>query len=1571
MSTLRLADFAPRKSKEADWMIPDTNKPGYKKVVDEDLKATANKIYEAQIGEVAKELLRYQRDMEKMYNVVLGQIDNGLKEKIKAHDKWDTASKSKCVITLLSILRDICFQGNRTKVHPPLNFIRALRKLICTRQRTTNDCAGYVKSTIEAYEVFKSLGGSIVCPALTMHLLDDSKDISYTDYTEMSPEERSLIDIQVEQCFLAALIIEGSDTDTSTLKETLENDYCLGTKNYPTTTTKALDMLNHFKNTKKPNRSSSNKSQSNSNKHRNQKRQLSSNEAAEDSTTLVTKGETPNPAELNSRQLLLNAIARDDVFESDHFSFFQYGVLSDAQQHSNSDHSSPPVVSDPDNWMYWNAHNWSPSPDNNDDSSACSFDNRTEHSSNTSAPYTVRTASEQASPGHDMHASIPPASTELPTTVEFCTPNEDISTLTSVFLPPPPHRWRSETPQRADDYMDLIDLFDPPPHAEGQTNDAEQQQQEPRSGASHAPTIKEWNNAVNAKQTTNFKYSEPVQRLLAQHTTGAVDPAWILLDSESSINLICNKAMVKNIRVSPNARYMNIHCNSGVARTNLIAELPGFGTVWFYEKGIANVLSLALVTDRYRVTMDSAVDNALHVHRRSGHGTRRFKRSQCNLYYSDTKQDHLNVLAITTSKGIKELYSSLDLRRARKARDLQERLGLPTTEDFIRVIDNNLIKNIAVTRRDVKMMGEIYGPHAGVVKGRTVRRTPGHVREDITEAPQSILDNYSNIVLCIDIFTINGVQFLHSISRHIRARTAKAIADQKKPTLMRAVKAIIGHYISRGFKVTQIHGDNQFKCLRDDLLGMKPPIQLHCVPAGQHEPTVERSNRTVKENVRSIFTSLPIKRLPKRCLIELVYAVTFWLNCRTTGVSPTISARELLTGNVFDANEVRFQYMEYIQAHHRDTDNTMKPRADNAVYMRPTGSLAGGFFAYDVNTGQLIRRQTGVSLPMPDAVIKRLEGIAKAESMPQGLVFGYQQGLTTILDLHTEDPVGDDNDATDGSYNPADDDSHQSNQPSDESVALGFIDEARAIAESNDPIEQDHTVAELQQDETEQADTDTEHSPNSDNEEERGDEATEATAEPAPRPNLWPRVARTHNKYGADDGFEPSLHTRSFFTAGYTEAISRICEEHSMLMLVAAAIEHYNNIEATHSTKQYGVRQGIKIFGEEGVNAVLKELKQFHDRGVISMIDPKMMTREMVQQALPYLMFLKRKRDNSVKGRGCADGQRQREYINKEDATSPTVSLYALILSCLIDAIEQRNVATADIPGAFLQTEMPDDENVYIRLDRMMAELLCRVDPKLYTKYISGKGGKKVLFGRAKKAIHGTLRAALLFWEKLSGKLIDWGYKLNPYDACTANKVINQAQCTIVWHVDDLKISHRDLKVVDQVINDLNTEFGKTAPLTVTRGKIHDYVGMTIDYTREGQVTFSMFNYLEEILENLPAELDGCESATPARDHLFKVNDESPALSEKLSEQFHHYVAKLLYMAKRARPDIQTAVAFLCTRVKGPDQDDLKKLRRVMSYLKETPFLPLVLGWDQTGSIYWHVDAAFAVHKDMRSNSGG
>jgi hypothetical protein len=202
-------------------------------------------------------------------------------------------------------------------------------------------------------------------------------------------------------------------------------------------------------------------------------------------------------------------------------------------------------------------------------------------------------------------------------------------------------------------------------------------------------------------------------------------------------------------------------------------------------------------------------------------------------------------------------------------------------------------------------------------------------------------------------------------------------------------------------------------------------------------------------------------------------------------------------------------------------------------------------------------------------------------------------------------------------------------------------------------------------------------------------------------------------------------------------------------------------------------------------------------------MDPAKLSQIDKKSALSYLMFLKEKCCGKIKGRGCADGRKQRDYISKDDASSPTVSLEALMLSCVIDAREGRDVATADIPGAFMQTKM--DQTVYMQIDGVMADLLIKINPALYGKYSVTERGKMVIYVRLKKALYGTITASLLFWKDLSATLIsEWGFKQNAYDWCMVNKVIDGKQFTILWHVDDMKLSHEDPGVVTHILELIN-----------------------------------------------------------------------------------------------------------------------------------------------------------------------
>jgi hypothetical protein len=127
--------------------------------------------------------------------------------------------------------------------------------------------------------------------------------------------------------------------------------------------------------------------------------------------------------------------------------------------------------------------------------------------------------------------------------------------------------------------------------------------------------------------------------------------------------------------------------------------------------------------------------------------------------------------------------------------------------------------------------------------------------------------------------------------------------------------------------------------------------------------------------------------------------------------------------------------------------------------------------------------------------------------------------------------------------------------------------------------------------------------------------------------------------------------------------------------------------------------------------------------------------------------------------------------------------------------------------------------------------------------------------------------------------------------------------------------------------------------------------------------------YIKAMIEEFPYEVPYCKK-TPWTERLFKVNEDSKKIEHQRKETFHTFVMKCMFLTKRARPDIEPAITFLSSRVKEPNEDDWNKLIRVLGYLKATIEDVLTLEADDTNTLTWYIDAAFAVHADMKSHTG-
>ena len=160
--------------------------------------------------------------------------------------------------------------------------------------------------------------------------------------------------------------------------------------------------------------------------------------------------------------------------------------------------------------------------------------------------------------------------------------------------------------------------------------------------------------------------------------------------------------------------------------------------------------------------------------------------------------------------------------------------------------------------------------------------------------------------------------------------------------------------------------------------------------------------------------------------------------------------------------------------------------------------------------------------------------------------------------------------------------------------------------------------------------------------------------------------------------------------------------------------------------------------------------------------------------------------------------------------------------------------------------------------------------------------------------------------------------------------------------------------------------------MKINRGMIHEYLGMTLDYSTRGEVKITMYNYIRDIVTDFKQyDSSNKNSHTPTANHLFKVRDDQKKLPESLAEVFHTFTARSLFTTKWSRPDIHTTVAFLTTRLLCPDDDNWTKLVRLIRYLRITLNLPLILSADSTNIVKWWVDGSFGFHPNTRSQTGG
>jgi hypothetical protein len=252
-----------------------------------------------------------------------------------------------------------------------------------------------------------------------------------------------------------------------------------------------------------------------------------------------------------------------------------------------------------------------------------------------------------------------------------------------------------------------------------------------------------------------------------------------------------------------------------VTRTSWVRDIPGYGEVWYNKAGIANILSLSKVKDKYRITCDSAKEKQFVVHKDDGE-KRFFKKSVNGLFYLDAKEASGTVLVATVEDN-KSRHTNREYSQATVARKLQNITGEPSARTFLKIVETNQLRDCPILRGDVLAADKSFRPNGGSLKGKKVRQGRIHVNPEYHQIPMTIMEKYRELTLCVDMMFVNKLPFLVTISRGIKFGTVESIKSRKLKELLTAIKSVKQLYALRGFKVTCTDVDNAFQPMRGDL----------------------------------------------------------------------------------------------------------------------------------------------------------------------------------------------------------------------------------------------------------------------------------------------------------------------------------------------------------------------------------------------------------------------------------------------------------------------------------------------------------------------------------------------------------------------------------------------------------------------------------------------------------------------------------------------------------------------------------------------------------------------------------
>ena len=879
------------------------------------------------------------------------------------------------------------------------------------------------------------------------------------------------------------------------------------------------------------------------------------------------------------------------------------------------------------------------------------------------------------------------------------------------------------------------------------------------------------------------------------------------------------------------------------------------------------------------------------------------------------------VAAYTTTVAENEkAYSKTEVTGARAARQLMRRLFYPPDSVLVKILAGGSMLNSPVTPHDVIRATQIYGKDVASLKGRTTYGGP--VKTDVLLVPKSLQREQH---VHADIFYWRGEQFILFVVKPIMMLLAQWLPVNKTAEVMIAgVNKLLGKVRSRGYVVEYISTDPEKALAKLD--GLVDAV-WETVGSRSHEEHVEREIRFVKERLRATEHGLPF-RVALRLIRWMVYGCLSAINATRIGDNG-ITPREAFTGVKMDyKRDLRVAFGDYAQVSvTTGKDNGPAARTVAAIALCPTGNYKGTVFWMDLKTLRELRADRWEPLPMPDIIVELLNQLADRDDI------GYRRRLIPAKPNRGRSGRSDASDIAplvqipvaikpptvpDGGAFPEED-------PVAVASGVGGVD---GVASGVDGVDGVAGGVEGVAGGVDGVAGDVAGG---------GDDADAVVEGDVGGVDVEGDVGG-----GGVPDFAGDIPTSD-------DVVRAMC---------ASLGTSYPGI----CIHRMSVAKALRKYGELAREASVSELKQLVEKPAFEFVLKSSLTNSQRKSIIRSSMFLKEKYADGklakLKARLVGGGDQQDKSLY-HDISSPTASLESIMITIAVGAAEDREFATCDVTGAFLEAMMPTEHQVYMSLEPAIAKMVVELYPET-EKYVCERGSITV---RLLRALYGCVQSSKLWYDLLCSVLLSDDFVMNPYDPCVFNKLVHGEQITVCFHVDDLLITSKSCMVIEALEKLLKKHFSE---VKFARGDKHCFLAMNI--TKEDElVAVDMREYIDSCVAER-GTLVGANS--PAHDDLFEVLESSPPLTSEAKEHFHSDVAKLLYLAKRTRKDILLAVSHLCSRVSIPTENDLAKLNRVIGYLGRSRELRTEFKRGEDVNLTAYVDASFGTHSDGTSRTG-